>query len=375
MGLVIFAGGGDPVSSALQRDLEKRPGVTARSHADLASATAELAASPHAVLVTCPAVPADDAIRAARELDEADKDVIVVMIASEPDTALLRAAMQAGVRDVLASTETTETILSSIVAADEAMERRHRAEPATAEAGNGKVISVFSMKGGVGKSVLATNLGVALASTGASTILADLDLQFGDVSVMLQIAPEHTIYDVVQAFDRLDAEMLRGFLLTHDSGLLTLLAPVRPEDSESCTSARVSQIIGMLRQLAQYVVLDTPASLSEIVFAALEQSDLILAVATMDVPSVKNTKVSLQKLRQLGFDGDMIRLVLNRADSKVWLEPHEIEKVISDRIVARIPSDRLVPRSVNKGVPVVLDAPKSSVAKSMLGLAREVAGS
>jgi pilus assembly protein CpaE len=109
------------------------------------------------------------------------------------------------------------------------------------------------------------------------------------------------------------------------------------------------------------------------VLTALENSDSILAIATMDVPSVKNTKVSLAKLHQLGMDGDMVHLVLNRADSKVWLEPQEIEKAISDRIVARIPSDRLVPRSVNKGVPVVMDAPRSAVARSIVALARQVA--
>jgi pilus assembly protein CpaE len=187
--------------------------------------------------------------------------------------------------------------------------------------------------------------------------------------------PDRTIFDAAQAFDRLDAEMLEGFLIAHDSGLRALLAPVRPEDAESVTAGRVAQILRTLRKLADVVVVDTPASLSDVVLTALEQSDVILAVATMDVPSVKNTKVALQKLHQLGLDGRGVQLVLNRADSKVWLDPHEIERAMSDRIIARVPSDRLVPRCVNMGVPVVLHSPRSAVARSISALARDLVGS
>jgi pilus assembly protein CpaE len=139
------------------------------------------------------------------------------------------------------------------------------------------------------------------------------------------------------------------------------------------TATRIAQILTMLRTLADFVVVDTPASLSDVVLSAIETSDVVLVVATLDIPSVKNTRVALQKLHQLGLDTRPVKLVLNRADSKVWLEPQEIERVIEDRILARIPSDRLVPRSVNKGVPVVVDEPKSAVARSLVALAREVA--
>lgn len=383
MGHVILAGGDDPVARALLGELEKRTGLTVESCATPDAAKAVAVERSASVILTCPSVAPADAVALAAGLEVLGADTATIIVAAEVDTALLRAAMHASVRDVLAAADGTDAIVAAVIAADEAVERRRKAEhpageraiaPDAPAQALGKVITVFSTKGGVGKSVMATNLGVALAKDlGRRTILIDLDLQFGDVSVMLQAPPERTIYDAVQVFDRLDAQMLKGFLVQHASGLQMLLAPVQPEEAEVVTTAKITQILTMLRQLAEFVVVDTPASLSEVVLTALENSDSILAVATMDVPSVKNTKVSLQKLHQLGMDGELVHLVLNRADSKVWLEPHEIEKAISDRIVARIPSDRLVPRSVNKGVPVVMDAPRSAVARSIVALARQVA--
>jgi pilus assembly protein CpaE len=345
---------------------------------DGAACLSAVSAERPTVVLVGPADEPSQGIALAAHIESEGLDTSVVMVTATSDTELLRTAMKAGVRDVLVADDGIDAAVASVLAADRVITRRResacgQASDAVTPPPAGRVITVFSTKGGVGKSVLSTNLAAVLAhDLGKRTILVDLDLEFGDVSVMLQIPPDRTIFNAAQVFDRLDAEMLRGFLAAHDSGLMALLAPVRPEEAETVTTGRVAQIIALLRTMADYVVVDTPASLSDVVLTALEQSDVVLAVATLDVPSVKNTKVSLQKLHQLGLDGGLVRLVLNRADSKVWLEPHEIEKAIADRIVARIPSDRLVPRSVNKGVPVVLDAPRSAVARSIVALARLV---
>ena len=378
MGHAILIGCDDPVGQALLSALSARSGLEVQAFPTVEAAMPGLQATSPTVVLVGPGETAAQGIALASHLAREDRDTAVLMLVNALDTALLRAAIKAGVRDVLAVSDGLDAAFASVVVAEEAASK-HRAaatieQPAPSQALEAaRVITVFSTKGGVGKSVLATNLGVALArDLGKRAIIVDLDLEFGDVSVMLQLKPERTIFDAAQAYDRLDDDMLRGFLVEHESGLLALLAPVRPEDAEIVTIGRITQIISLLRTMADYIVIDTGASLSEVVLTALEQSDVVLAVATLDVPSVKNTKVSLQKLHQLGFDGSRIQFVLNRADSKVWLEPHEIEKAISDRIVARIPSDRLVPRSVNKGVPVVMDAPRSAVTRSILALAREV---
>jgi pilus assembly protein CpaE len=377
----ILAGCDDPTGHALIGDWEALSDLTVAAFPKLADAMAAIEAGSPTVVVTCPSVRPAEAMGLAESLQARDSDIAVVMVTHAVDESLLRAALQAGIRAVLTADDGPEALASAVMMADARVVRRRDAgsapeAPPAAPEPEGMVITVFSPKGGVGKSVLATNLGAVIAKElGKSTILVDLDLQFGDVAVMLKMPPDRTIFDAAQAFDRLDAEMLEGFLIPHDSGLRALLAPVRPEDAESVTAGRVAQILRTLRQLADVVVVDTPASLSDVVLTALEQSDVILAVATMDVPSVKNTKVALQKLHQLGLDGRGVQLVLNRADSKVWLDPHEIERAMSDKIIARVPSDRLVPRCVNMGVPVVLHSPRSAVARSISALARDLVGS
>jgi len=378
MGAVFLIGCDDPVSQSLTRELGRRPELTVQSFESVDAAMPHIVTLTPSVVLIGPGESPDRGLALASYLEHQDIDTYVVMVAAHLDTDLLRSAMKAGVRDVLAASDGPEAAVVSVVDAAHAAAKRREAAPVVAHvaappAKVGKVITVFSTKGGVGKSVLSTNIAAALASEyKKSTIIVDLDLEFGDVAVMLQLKPTRTIYDAAQSIDRLDAEMLKGFLVTHESGLRALLAPVRPEEAESVTTVRIAQILDLLKTMADYVVVDTPASLSEVVLTALERSDVVLAIATLDVPSVKNTKVSLQKLHQIGMKSGAIRLVLNRADSKVWLEPQEIERAIADRIVARIPSDRLVPRSVNKGVPVVLDAPRSAVARSISGLAAQV---
>ncbi len=373
----ILIAGGDLTAQQLGALLDGAPGAEAAVVPSLEAAAASVGPAT-TVVVASPSQTASDATELAASLREAGSDTAVLIVSDPADAELLRAALKAGVRDVLSSADGAEALGAAVLAADEAVRRRRPSAEAPGDGGTAKLgttISVFSPKGGVGKSVLATNLGVALSALDRSTILVDLDLQFGDVAVMLQLPPERTIFDAAQAFDRLDEEMLSGFLVTHDSGLRALLAPVRPEDAESVTAGRIAQILSMLRMMADVVVIDTPASLSDVVLTALENSDVILAVATMDVPSVKNTKVALEKLEQLGFDKDAVRLVLNRSDSRVGLVPREIEKAVSGRIVAHIPSDRLVPRCVNLGVPVVTDSPRSAVARSIQTLARELGNS
>ncbi|PKQ30116.1 MAG: hypothetical protein CVT60_01885 [Actinobacteria bacterium HGW-Actinobacteria-10] len=303
----------------------------------------------------------------------------VVMVAHSMTTDLMRSAMRAGVCDVVSATDSAAEITRAIMDAYDATRRRLSAAVIDLEApveSYGQVVSVFSTKGGVGKTVLATNLGVALAKVlGLKTALVDLDLQFGDVGIMLGITPERTITDVASSIERLDVDLLRGHMTTHESGLDVLLAPLRPEDAETVTTNRISRILSLLREMYDVVVIDTAATFDEVVLTAIDRSNAVYAVTMMDVASIKNMRISRQKLTQLGYDNGMMRLVLNRADSKVWLQMQEVERAVGSEIFAKIPSDRTVPRSVNKGMPVVLDEPRSDVAKAMVGIARTIAAS
>lgn len=378
MGLVILADHDERfvegMRTVLGREADYEVDVAPTAAAAQDAATAKHAA----VVVFGPSVPIDTALAVGAELAAAAPPISAVLVAQRVTTELLRMALRAGLRDVLsAGDQTYGEVAKSVRDAHDAALARHTSAPETAAepgtARSGRVITVFSTKGGVGKSVLATNLGAALArDTSRKVVLVDLDLECGDVGIMLNIQPTHTILDAAQAVDRLDIEMLKGLLLSHDSGLQALLAPTRPEDAEMVTAARVGRIIDLVRQVADVVVIDTPGSMSEIVLTAVDKSDVVLAVSTMDMPSVKNMRVALQKLAQLGYRNGLIRLALNRADSKVLMEVSDVEAALGSSVHVKIPSDRLVPRSVNKGVPIVTDEPKSGVSRSIVDLAHSV---
>ncbi len=333
----------------------------------------------HVVLLG-PSVLVDDAIDLARQLMPSYPALSIVLIAGDLSAEQLRETLRAGIRDVVFSADPQDNVSSAIVAAYDSAEQHLRQHSefvgyADSQGLLAEVTTIFGTKGGVGKSTVASNVAVALAQEyKMRTILLDLDLQFGDIAIMLQLPPEQTMYDAVQDFSDLDAEMLKGFLVKHESGVEALLAPIQPEEAESIGVEQVTRIISLLRQLADFVVIDTPASFSDIVLAALDSSDQIYPVATMDVPSIKNTRISVQKLEQLGLTDRTMGLVLNRAGTKVGLETTDVCKAVGCNVIASVPSDRLVPRAVNRGVPVVTDVPRSAVSRSLVKLACEIAG-
>lgn len=299
--------------------------------------------------------------------------IATLLVAAQLDTSLLRKAMRAGVADVIPTEATSAEMIDAVRAAIESAARNAPSESSGAARGNSIVVTVFSTKGGVGKTVLSTNLAASLAAQhDRSVALLDLDLQFGDVGIAMGLRPERTIFEAAQSFDRLDSSMLSSLLSCHDSGAKALLAPTRPEDAEAITAGRVAGIIGMLRDMFEFVVIDTAPAFNDVTLSALDNSDIVYIVTMMDVASVKNTRITLQKLTQLGYAQDSIRLVLNRADSKVFLTVPEVEKAIGVPISFKIPSDLVVPRSINRGVPVVIDEPRSRVARSIAEVVRDV---
>jgi pilus assembly protein CpaE len=380
MGVIVLSDSDDEFLERMRTSLESDP-----DYRIVVAATpvlvSEAVSREHArVVVFGPSVAIADALEAGAALASSRPPVSVVLIAQHVTTELLRQALRAGMRDVLsAGDHTYDDVAKSVRDAYAAASAREDDGSSTAPAvqlPRGRIITVFSTKGGVGKSVLATNLAVAAAADQSRrVVLVDLDLASGDDGIMLNLPPTHTILDAAQAIERLDTDMLKGLFVQHESGANVLLAPVRPEDAEMVTAAKVGRVLDLVRQVADVVIVDTPGALDEVVLTAIDRSDVVLAVATMDMPSVKNMRISLQKLSQLGYSEGLVHLVLNRADSKVLIDVNDIEEALSRRVTARIPSDRLVPRSVNKGVPIVTDAPKSGVARSIVELAAVVADS
>jgi len=321
-------------------------------------------------------------------------NVASVLVTDELTTALLQQALRAGVRDVLTVGHDPTVLAQSVqrvaLSFDQATAAATAApavpaapvsagpdQPEVPSSADGeeepgcKVITVFSTKGGSGKSVLATNLAVALArTTDRPVCLVDADLQFGDVAVMLKLAPRHTTADVLPVVDRLDAPLLDSLLVTHEpTGLKVLPAPLEPAYADQITSAHLTKVIEVLRTFCAYVVVDTPSYFNDVVLGVVEASDKVVLLSGLDVPNIKNLKIGLQTLRLLETPEDKLLLALNRADSKVKLDVGEVERTLQFKASCLIPSDVVVPQSINKGETVITFAPKSGVAKAVTQLA------
>jgi pilus assembly protein CpaE len=229
----------------------------------------------------------------------------------------------------------------------------------------GRVITVFSAKGGCGKTTISTNLGAAIADGGRRSVcILDLDLAFGDVAIALQLFPAHTLADAVPIADTLDMTAVEALLTPHSPGLTTLVAPVEPGAADIPTPVVVT-VLRILREMFQYVVVDTPPAFTDHVLAAFDESDILALMATMDIPALKNLKLSLETLDLLNYPRDKWRVILNRADAKVGLAMGEVEKTLRVPIAAEIPSSRDVPASVNRGVPIVLEMPNHPVSQAI----------
>jgi len=238
--------------------------------------------------------------------------------------------------------------------------------------GEGRVIVVVAGKGGSGKSVIATNLALALTlAVGEGAVgMVDADLLFGDVALLLQMDPVHTLAEVAAQVDDLSEARLDAFLLRHESGLRVLPAPSHPAAADGVAPKAVVQVVEKMRCLYRYVVVDTGGVLDNVVLTLLDHADDVIVVVDMDLPSVKNAKVVLGILRAGGYPMERLRLVVNRINAKARFDLAELERSLGLPAAAAIPSDRLVSRSVNAGVPVVALSPRSRVARAFTGLAK-----
>jgi pilus assembly protein CpaE len=276
----------------------------------------------------------------------------VVIVASGEASALLEQALDADVADVLLLPQLPDNVVFAIRKA------AHAGRRLQAEGGHGKrgqILTVFSPKGGTGKTVTATNLAAAFAKYGKKrTLLLDLDLQFGDAAIMLGLEPEKTVYDLVVAPGELDTEKLAGYTTRHACGLDVLPAPLRPEDAELITEVKITRLLEVARESFDVIVVDTSPFFHGPMLATLDRTDELIVLCGLDVPTLKNVKLSLHTLDLLSFPAAKIKYVLNRANSKVGMKRSEVEQALDVKIDFEVPSDRAVPLAVNRGVPAVV---------------------
>jgi pilus assembly protein CpaE len=287
---------------------------------------------------------------------------VVVLYAGSPN-GFMEQAFAAGADDLIALPLPPAQLAFAL---EKAVARRRGGLP---DAAAGAMITVLGPKGGTGKTMTACNLAVALALAGERPVVVDLDLQFGDVGLALGLRPERTIYDLAVSAGSLDSDKVEAFLAESDAGARALLAPLRPDQASAVDPAFLRSLFELLRSRYAYVIVDTPPAFTPEVIAAIDASSRLCVVGMLDALSLKDTKIGLETLAQMGLDPDEVTLVLNRADSNVGIAKDDVERLLGRKPDVFVPSDRAIPRAITDGRTIVEAEPRSGAAKAYRALA------
>jgi len=321
------------------------------------------------LLVVGPDVDLTAALTVTEQLRLDRPEVGVVLMRRRLDLTLLSHSLRSGVREVVGADDLaalTEACQRSVE-----LSRRLAGNGDSTSKGDGRVITVFSAKGGVGKTTVSTNVAGELASDGSRVLLVDLDLAFGDVAICLGISPERSMSDIVAMSGHLDQRGLDSVVVSHDSGVEVVCAPSSPADADHIPAATVTELLHVAKGLYDYIVVDTPPAFDEHVLAAFDMSDVSILLATLDVPAVKNLRLTLDTLDLLGHPRESWVVVLNRANSKVGLTIDDVATALHRPIAVQIASSVSVPAAANRGVLLVLDDPRHPVSNAIKTLVRD----
>jgi pilus assembly protein CpaE len=288
-----------------------------------------------------------------------------VLVATRPSqNGSLRQAFEAGADDVLTYPLTSEDLRFTL---EKVLARRRGGGLAGASVA--PLVCVLGPKGGTGKTLISTNLAVALARRDLRVVLVDLDLQFGDVGLALGLVPERTIYELAKAGPPYDHDKLDRHLMTHSSGVRVLIGPTRPDHASAISVDFLRDVYASLRTMCDIVIVDTPPGFTPEVIATIDVSTSTSMVGMLDSLSLKNTKLGLETLDLMGYPPENVALILNRADSRVGITHDDVSAIIGRPPDVLIPSDREIPRSVNEGTPIVASRERSDAAKAFRKLA------
>ena len=334
-------------------------------------------------------MPDMDGIAATEAIRRKNSYVQVVILSVQGDPNYLRRAMQAGASDFLTKPPTGDELITAIRRAGTMAHQEKARGGASAAAvtssglpsvpsissSQGKVIVIYSPKGGVGCTTLAVNLGIALHNDETRTVIVDGSLQYGDVALFINEQGKNTILDLTSIADDLDPEIVGDVMVKHEaSGVHVLAAPSRPEQAESVSGGDFLKTLQYLRRLYAYVVVDTSSLLNDVVLSAIDESDIIVLVATQDIPSIKSTQLFLNLLvTNLGADQERVVFAINRYDKRNGITPEKIGSNLKIDIAATIVLDeRVIPRSVNRGTPFILESNAKVASRGVLSLAESV---
>ena len=333
-------------------------------------------------------MPDMDGISATEAIRAKQPSVQVVILSVQGDQNYMRRAMLAGARDFLTKPPMGDELISAIRRAG-SMAQSERAKnvqvqvaPVVGNTGpivgyrgtKGKIVTIYSPKGGTGCTTLAVNLALTLHNEDTRVALVDGNLQFGDVAVFMNEQGKNTIIDLAPRAEELDPEIVEEVMLKHAaSGLHILAAPSRPEYAERVSSGQFARVLEYLRQMYAYVIVDTAALLTDVTLAAIDLSDLVVLVTTQDIPSIKNCRLFLDLSQTLGIDRERILFVMNRFDKRINISPDRVTENLKQEVTSVIPLDeQTATKAVNRGVPFVLDGKNQPAARGIFSLAENV---
>jgi pilus assembly protein CpaE len=309
--------------------------------------------------------------------------VIIMSVQGERD--YLRRAMQAGAREFLIKPFSHDELVAAIRRVYQLEQKKGtflaKTAPAQPDApatprnsGPAEVILVFSGKGGVGKSLIATNLAVALAEqTGGRVALVDLDLQFGDIGVMLNLDHSRSITELVDGSSGIDDESVGEVLATGPSGVRVLLAPISPELADLVTADHVRAVIAELRRTFDYVIVDSASHLTEFNLEVIELAQRVLVVTALTIPAIKDAKLTLKVLESLSVDAEATMLVVNRVDGYADFNQESIEQSLRTPVAVQIPHDpRVIGDAITRGLPFVTAHPEAEVSRALRELVARI---
>ena len=333
--------------------------------------------SPDVVIVSVEE-PIARALRTIESLAIVAPETPIIAVSSQGGREYLRKAMLAGAREYLTTPlrqdELREAILS--VLRVEEKKKLSQAGPDNEIAHSGSIITVFGAKGGIGKTTLATNISVAIATTlEQQAVLVDLDTQFGGAAVMMDVVPQRSVLDLAQALDEIDSkEALKSFLTMHESGVAIVAAPLRPDEEQVLSAEQIKKILNLITQSFDYVIVDTPPMLTEAVVTALEESTMVLLVTSLEIVCIKNTKLCLEMMKSSEFSSDKVKLVINRANAANSLKAQDLETTLGYPVFWKVPFDMEAAVSAQLGRPLVQVSPNSKAAQSIIELLETIGG-
>jgi pilus assembly protein CpaE len=319
--------------------------------------------SPDVVLVACSSNP-QRGLRAIGDIATVQPPRPIIALYEGNPNGFMDPAFRAGAEDLIVLPQPPDQLAFEL---QKVIARRRGSD---GEAERGALITVLGPKGGTGKTVTSCNLAVALATAGARPVVVDLDLQFGDVGLALGLRPEKTIYELVTAGGSLDSDKLEGFVTHHRSGAHALLAPKRPDQAAAISTEYLRDLLTVLRGSYDFVIVDTAPAFSPEVIVAIDASSHLCVVGMLDALSLKDTKIGLETLAQMGYAQDDITLVLNRADTSVGISMSDVFGLLRKSPDILIPSDRAIPRALTNGETIYEADPKSGAARGYAELAR-----